>query len=338
MSVQDLVLSTAEDTLFAGTLEGVYTSQNEGASWEPINNGLGNVQLDLHVAPQDPSTFYVEDYFEGGMSCNLFRSSDFGGSWQKITTTGCNLEIDPTDGTLYDRGYNSQGIYIYRSRDNGQTWTTLRFPSVENVYDFNLSAHPTKSDHLFAMVNTEAYSALYLSTDAGETWELWAEHSVPVGGEHIYYGTDPEIMYLDQGMGGALWSTDGGKNWGGTRCGNGWFSDFAIDPTNPDRVFVGETSKGVWFSDDHCKNWERRNKGLENLRVNAIEIDPENPDLLYAGTDDGAYISYDGGMHWGPVNDGLLGATVIYSLVIDPSNAENVYAATPYGIFKLETK
>jgi photosystem II stability/assembly factor-like uncharacterized protein len=338
MSVQDLVLSTAEDTLFASTLEGVYTSQNEGGSWEAINNGLGNVQLDLHVAPQASSTFYVEDFAEGGMPCNLFRSSDLGESWQKINTN-CNLEIAPTDGTLYQYSSSDQGHYIYRSRDNGDTWTTLRFPSVDNMYGIvDISAHPSKPDWLFAMVNPDADSngadSIYLSTDAGETWELWAENS---GGGQIYYSSDPEIMYMDSGVGGARWSNDGGKNWDG--CGgNGWFSDFAIDPTNPDRVFVGETSKGVWFSDDHCKNWERRNKGLENLRVNAIEIDPENPDLLYAGTDDGAYISYDGGMHWGPVNDGLLGATVIYSLVIDPSNAENVYAATPYGIFKLETK
>jgi hypothetical protein len=55
---------------------------------------------------------------------------------------------------------------------------------------------------------------------------------------------------------------------------------------------------------------------------------------MYAGTDNGAYISFDGGGSWHPINDGLLGGLVIYSIVVDQES--NVYAATPLGIFELE--
>ena len=48
------------------------------------------------------------------------------------------------------------------------------------------------------------------------------------------------------------------------------------------------------------------------------------------------HVSFDGGEHWGEINEGLLGATVVYSIVVDPQS--NLYAATPYGIFKLEAK
>jgi len=58
--------------------------------------------------------------------------------------------------------------------------------------------------------------------------------------------------------------------------------------------------------------------------------------MLYAGTDSGAYISFDGGNTWNQINEGLLGATVVYSIVVD--NESNVYAATPYGVFQLESK
>jgi hypothetical protein len=75
---------------------------------------------------------------------------------------------------------------------------------------------------------------------------------------------------------------------------------------------------------------------LASLFVNAIAVDPANPDTLYAGTDGGAYVSFDGGASWGDINEGLLGATVVYSIVIDPTG--NIYAATPYGIFKLEAR
>jgi hypothetical protein len=67
-------------------------------------------------------------------------------------------------------------------------------------------------------------------------------------------------------------------------------------------------------------------------------MDYANPDTIYAGTDGGVYVSFDGGEHWGVVNNGLLGATVVYSIVVDPENPTNVYAATPYGVFKLESR
>jgi hypothetical protein len=70
--------------------------------------------------------------------------------------------------------------------------------------------------------------------------------------------------------------------------------------------------------------------------MNSIAFDPNKPDTIYAGTDSGAYVSFDVGQTWGQINDGLLGATVVYSIVVD--NDSNVYAATPYGIFKLESK
>ena len=78
------------------------------------------------------------------------------------------------------------------------------------------------------------------------------------------------------------------------------------------------------------------NDGLSNLFVNTLAIDPNDANKIYAGTDGGAYISYDSGATWGQVNDGLLGATVVYSIAVDKDG--NVYAATPYGVFKLENK
>jgi photosystem II stability/assembly factor-like uncharacterized protein len=70
--------------------------------------------------------------------------------------------------------------------------------------------------------------------------------------------------------------------------------------------------------------------------VNTLAYDPNDPETIYAGTDGGAYVSFDAGATWGQVNEGLLGATVVYSIVVDKDS--NVYAATPYGIFKLEGK
>jgi photosystem II stability/assembly factor-like uncharacterized protein len=73
---------------------------------------------------------------------------------------------------------------------------------------------------------------------------------------------------------------------------------------------------------------------LNNLFINSLAIDPNNPGVVYAGTDSGVYVSFDSGQTWGQVNEGLLGATVVYSIAVDEDG--KVYAATPYGIFRLE--
>jgi hypothetical protein len=70
--------------------------------------------------------------------------------------------------------------------------------------------------------------------------------------------------------------------------------------------------------------------------VNTVAFNARNSKTIYAGANDGAYVSFDGGGSWDQVNDGFLGATVVYSIVFDPQS--NVYAATPYGIFKLVAK
>ncbi len=105
-----------------------------------------------------------------------------------------------------------------------------------------------------------------------------------------------------------------------------------------DRLILATRGGGVLISEDGCQSWRYSNMGLGNYFVNTVAIDPENPDTVYAGTDSGVYISFDGGEHWGEASGGLLGALVVYSIVVDPSDPTNVYAATPYGIFKLETR
>ncbi|MBN1450823.1 MAG: hypothetical protein JW963_07400 [Anaerolineales bacterium] len=102
------------------------------------------------------------------------------------------------------------------------------------------------------------------------------------------------------------------------------------------RLYLATPGQGVLVSTDKCQSWQASNEGLRNLFINTVAIDPNNSDTLYAGTDGGAYISYDAGATWGQVNDGLLGATVVYSIAVDKES--NVYAATPYGIFELEKK
>ena len=136
-------------------------------------------------------------------------------------------------------------------------------------------------------------------------------------------------------------SIDGGKTWTSCKANiETTIADqvIAIDPRDSNHVFAATYQKGdmyVMSSTDGCQSW-RPLLGLGYKYVNSLAIDPNNPDLIYVATDTGGLFSYDSGGYGAPINEGLLGNLVVYSIAINPQSG--VYAATPFGIFKLETK
>jgi photosystem II stability/assembly factor-like uncharacterized protein len=177
---------------------------------------------------------------------------------------------------------------------------------------------------------------IYYTTDAGASWQL-STGSKGSWDARLFY-TDQSKMIYAIGRYHQSYSTDNGKTW--QACGEDVTtarsdSRLALD-TQGLRLYLATPGNGVLVSTDKCGSWQASNNGLGNLFVNTVAIDPNNSDVLYAGTDGGAYVSFDGGGTWGEVNDGLIGSTVVYSIAVDKDS--NVYAATPYGVFTLEGK
>jgi serine/threonine protein kinase/photosystem II stability/assembly factor-like uncharacterized protein len=322
---------------YVGTTDGVYVTMNKGTTWAPLNSGLGNVFVKVHVDPLDGTTLYVEEISKeasgtaGWESARLYRSSDGGLSWQRLPAPGIssNLLIDPSSGTLYRS--TEWAAELYRSVDGGLTWTTLAAP-----FDAGAAAHAVhpQNGNLYAL--KQGRSA-YLSADGGLSWQ---ERQSPPAGAHfegLYFDQQGEIAYA---VGGTMIGriTSGLDQYVECSRTSSPITHLVIDPTDSQRVFLATDGSGVQASEDGCRSWKPRNVGLDNHNVSAIAMDPTNPDLLYAATNGGAYVSYDGGAQWGAINDGLLGAMVVYDVEIDPNDPSKVYAATPYGIFLLEER
>src|SRR5262245_4101311 len=71
--------------------------------------------------------------------------------------------------------------------------------------------------------------------------------------------------------------------------------------------------------DDH---WEPLTNGLpEGTEARAIAIHPQNPQIIYAGTQEGPYRSTDGGNHWEKLGFPDMGM-VVWSLLFHPTNPQ----------------
>jgi photosystem II stability/assembly factor-like uncharacterized protein len=326
-------LATLDDgaTLIAGTHSGLFISINGGASWIERSSGLANTLVDLRVDPSVPSTFYVsllDDYIGGSA---LYRSTDAGQGWNLIET-GRGLAID-NDGGIY----RIDGNDLLYSRDQGDTWATTPLPKPGEEI-IGLGTNPAAPGLVFVVFPGEE---VFFSTTYGGTWQESTVPEVDSDYHSARFYFDPD-HYLEGYMIPsylAFRTTDAGSTW--EQCADvAWIpstqSILTIDPRDNDRIVLAVLGRGLHLSEDGCRSWQASSNGLGSLFVNAIAIDPNDPDTLYAGTDGGAYISTDGGRTWGPINGGLLGATVVYSIVVDEQS--NVYAATPYGIFRLEER
>jgi hypothetical protein len=68
--------------------------------------------------------------------------------------------------------------------------------------------------------------------------------------------------------------------------GLGRLNAIAFHPNDPETIYVGAPSGGLWVSNDHGQNWETHTDHLPTLGVSAIIVDAADPDIIYIGTGD----------------------------------------------------
>ncbi len=87
----------------------------------------------------------------------------------------------------------------------------------------------------------------------------------------------------------------------------------------------------LYRSHDQAASWNASANGLTAYQTNALAVAPGAPNLVYAATSQGVYVSNDGGAQWR-----LAGARNVYcyALTVDPRNAQVSYLGTANGLFK----
>ena len=126
------------------------------------------------------------------------------------------------------------------------------------------------------------------------------------------------------------WVNQGPVNIGGR------VTSLAVDPVNPNHIWIGTAAGGVWDSADEGATWTPRFDGQTSNAIGAIATHPTNPLVVYVGTGeangsaygydgDGVYKTVDGGTTW--TNVGLGDSRKIGRIAIDPVNPERVFVA-----------
>lgn len=132
------------------------------------------------------------------------------------------------------------------------------------------------------------------------------------------------------------WEFAGPTNIGGR------ITDIECPPDSPETIYLGAATGGVWKSTDNGLNWEYKSDDMDLISIGDIAIDPNNENVLYAGTGEansssfsfignGIYKSTDAGNSWQYSGLGL--SAYIGRIIVDHSNSDRIFAAACGNLF-----
>lgn len=103
------------------------------------------------------------------------------------------------------------------------------------------------------------------------------------------------------------------------------------DPDDRATLYLAAFGGGVFKSVDGGRHWFTASRGLEDLTVLTLAMDPISPQVLYAGTDAGLFVSRNGGAQWSRAGLAISDRN-IRSLLVAPTRPTVLYAATDQGV------
>jgi photosystem II stability/assembly factor-like uncharacterized protein len=321
---------------------GVLKSTDGGATWS--QTGLswllsqGQAVNEMVIDPVKPNVLVA------ATRDGVYRTDDAGVSWKRTlaAATGWmdakDLVIDPSNSNIlfaaagYPWGSGNNGIY--KSTDNGVTWTKLAggLPGGATMGRASLAISASNPNTVYAGIARTINSGasllgIYRTTDGGETWTRQSNspnHYSAQGWYNNVIAVDPANPNIVYSGGMNIYkSTDGGVTW--ATITNGIHVDFHAIAFNNGALYAG-TDGGVYKSTTGGSSWTSLNSGLVTMQFYKMGSDFNNANKAMGGTQDNGTNEYRGGPGWTKRLGGD-GGEVIY----DYSNSNIIYAEYQNG-------
>ena len=263
----------------------------------------------------------------------MYKSTDAGKTWTHIglegTTKIPKIIVDPKDPSIVIvaamGGTTGTQRGIFRTDDGGQTWTNVLHPD-DQTGGRDLSSPFDDPSVIFATTEAESrglprgaagaapgapgpsHTKLYKSLDDGKTWTEITSNPLTSGriGVAVAMHTQGQRIYLvgapQRNASGLYRSDDQGATWkhmagDDTRIGGrDYICGVWVDTQNPDVVYTLSTA--AYKSTDGGETFTAFKGAPGGEDMHDIWIDPTNSKRMLFGTDQGAAITFDGGLAW----------------------------------------
>ena len=288
---------------------GLFKTLDGGNSWEKVLGGLpddgktGCTEIIFH--PTNPDIMFAGFYHRlrqpasfvsGGEEGGLFKSTDGGKSWRKVTNglakgkSGMiDISIHLSNPDIMVMAYEADenipdgepGTGVYISYDGGESWNFLLKHAVRPFYHGQIEIDPINPENIYVvsrgfMISNDGGKNFYSRrwrTDGGDDHDMWI---APY---------DNNIMYLATDQGSRL-SVDGGRTWlSHNNMAIGQYYAIGVDMRDPYYVGGGLQDNGLWMTPSNSREY----RGILNMHSTWIaegdgfhtQIDPEDWRTVY---------------------------------------------------------
>lgn len=275
---------------------GVFKSEDGGSSWS--ESGVGVEVIPAHAErggaftlPPDPERHAVVIDHNGPRNESGFAEVVYvaGNALSEEDASGCSL----------------LGHRIYKSLDAGESWdsadsglpVSCPFEGVVQVRDIVID--PTDSSTLYAgtyafreVISSETNypeNGVFKSIDGGATWELKSNGIPMMGGEESEGHWDINALAISESDPNTLYAI----------AEEAYYSGLGDD--GPETIWYPSV---VYKSVDSGASWFEANDGIPSAsQIQAIEVDPSDPDVVYVTSTPNVYRTTDGGTSWLPYGE-----------------------------------
>jgi photosystem II stability/assembly factor-like uncharacterized protein len=230
---------------------------------------------------------------------------------------------------------NVNAMGVWRSDDAGVTWHRVFYDGNFGATHTNTVAiHPTNPQ---IVLISDLHGRIVKTSDGGDRWTK--EQEMYEAGSPVFAlafsPSQPDIVYAGDAKGNLIKSIDMGSTWevlsqvviGEGK--QGGIGSLAVDPDNPDTVYVGARS-GVYKSTDGGRSWRKVLPEVgQRLEVVEVTVASSEPGLLLAATPEGVFQSTNGGESWRRSLD-----RHAHSVQVAAANPQVVYAGTKEGVYR----
>lgn len=341
---------------------GVWKTTNHGTTFTPIFDGQGSYSIGcITLDPSNPHTLWVgtgENNNQRSVAYGdgVYRSLDDGKTWENM-----GLKASEHIGKIVVHPDNSEMIYvaaygplwsaggdrgIYRSADGGKNWERILDVSEHTGFSdlwmdprdpntMYAAAHQRRR-HVWTYLSGGPESAIYKTTDGGETWRK-IMNGLPksdLGRIALAISpANPDVVYVmvegfDKEHGGFYRSDNRGEHWNRQSdyftSGN-YYMELIPDPNDVDKVYSMDT--WLHHTEDGGKNFKQTGEKSKHVDNHAMWVDPNNTDHWLVGCDGGLYETWDGAENWKFFQN--LNLTQFYRVAVDYDTPfYNVYGGT----------
>ena len=339
--------------------DGVYKSENAGATWEHI--GLENSRhiANVEIHPSNPDLIYVAvqgAQYGPSSDRGIYRSKNGGNTWEKVLyvsniTGASSLSMDKNNPRiLYAAMWQHERLPwqmksggeksgLYKSTDGGDSWTKLEKGLPEVIGKAGISVSRANSNLVYANIEAEGIAAgVYRSENGGTSWRQVNKDRVTVARSWYYMEVfadpqDENIVYVLNAP--VLKSIDKGVTFKPMSTPHGDNHHLWIHPED-NKIMINSNDGGANVSTNGGKSWSTQ-QNQPTSQFYRVIADAQIPYHVYGGQQDNSAIGIksrdqDRGIDWKDWYS-VSGCESAF-LAFDPKNPKVVYGGCYQGIIQ----